>query len=391
MNRPHKILVVDDEPDLQPLVLQRMRREIRQNVYDFSFAQNGVEALDQLGEDESIDIVLSDINMPEMDGLTLLEQIPSVNPNIRSVIVSAYGDMKNIRKAMNRGAFDFITKPIDFTDLRTTIERTAKHLELWRDALAARDNLTSIRRELGIANQMQQSILPKRFPKGNNFEITAVMKAARNVGGDFFDIVSLSDNKYGISVADVSDKGVPAAMFMMSSRTLLKGAAIGKRAPNEVLEEVNRLLTEDNEAGMFVTMIYGIFDPQNGHFDYCLGGHNPILLQRPNGTAEFLEANSGVALGMFDTIGFHTNSIKLNPGEKIIMFTDGITEAMNSGMELYGEERLAKLVAENPTLNVNLLSQKIISSVQEFTGDQAQTDDITCIILSFDGYDIRNL
>ena len=386
MSRTHKILVVDDEPDLQPLVLQRMRREIRKNVYDFSFANNGVEALDQLSMDDDIDIVLSDINMPEMDGLTLLEQIPSVNPNIRSVIVSAYGDMKNIRQAMNRGAFDFVTKPIDFADLRTTIERTARHLELWREALAARDNLTAISRELGIASQMQRSILPKRFPRGSNFAITAMMKAARNVGGDFFDIVPLSNNRYGISVADVSDKGVPAAMFMMSSRTLLKGAAIGKEKPTEVLKEVNQLLMEDNEAGMFVTMIYGIFDPQNGLFEYSLGGHNPLLLQKPNGTAEYLSANSGIALGMFNQIEFQSNTIKMNPGEKIIIYTDGITEAMNNKMELYSEDKLARIVAANPNLGVDELSQKIIQSVEEFTGEEAQTDDITCVILSFDGY-----
>ena len=115
---PYKILVVDDEPDLEPLMLQRMRRNIRRGQYTFVFARNGVQALDRLHEEDDIDMVVSDINMPEMDGLTLLQQIPKVDPNIRSIIVSAYGDMENIRTAMNRGAFDFVTKPIDFRDLR---------------------------------------------------------------------------------------------------------------------------------------------------------------------------------------------------------------------------------------------------------------------------------
>ena len=136
---PYKILVVDDEPDLEPLVMQRMRRQIRSGQYHFTFAHNGVEALERLNEDDEIVIVLSDINMPKMDGLALLEQIPSVNPNIRSVIISAYGDMKNIRTAMNRGAFDFVTKPVDFDDLKLTIDRTLQHLLQWREALAARD------------------------------------------------------------------------------------------------------------------------------------------------------------------------------------------------------------------------------------------------------------
>ena len=131
---PFKILVVDDEPDLERLVLQQMRREIRRQQYEFVFAHNGIEALELLSQDQNIDLVVSDINMPKMDGLALLEEISEVNADVRSVIVSAYGDMKNIRTAMNRGAFDFVTKPIDFADLKVTIERTLRNLISWREA-----------------------------------------------------------------------------------------------------------------------------------------------------------------------------------------------------------------------------------------------------------------
>jgi len=143
VEEPHRILVVDDEPDLEQLVLQRMRREIRRGRYSFVFARNGVEALERLNENgaDDIDMVLTDINMPEMDGLTLLKQIPSVDPNVRSVVVSAYGDMKNIRTAMNRGAFDFLNKPIDFEDLRLTIEKSLEHLKSMREAFEERDKM----------------------------------------------------------------------------------------------------------------------------------------------------------------------------------------------------------------------------------------------------------
>ena len=130
---PSKILVVDDEADLEVLMRQRMRRSIRKGQFEFVFARNGVEALERLRESD-FDVVLSDINMPEMDGLTLLQQIPDVDPDVRSVIVTAYGDIDNIRSAMNRGAFDFITKPIDFRDLRATIERALEHRALMRSA-----------------------------------------------------------------------------------------------------------------------------------------------------------------------------------------------------------------------------------------------------------------
>ena len=136
-----KILVVDDEPDLEDLVKQRMRREIRSGRYSFVFARNGVEALERLKANNDIDIVITDINMPEMDGLTLLEQIPAYDPKLRCVIVSAYGDMKNIRTAMNRGAFDFLNKPIDFEDLRLTIDKSIDHLGQIREAFEARDKM----------------------------------------------------------------------------------------------------------------------------------------------------------------------------------------------------------------------------------------------------------
>ena len=147
----HRILIVDDEPDLEPLILRRMRRKIKAGLYEFLFAANGVKALETLNERPDIDIVISDINMPEMDGLTLLEQIRKVDPNIRAIIVSAYGDMTNIRTAMRRGAVDFITKPIDFQDFEETIERTIIQLREWKVALLARDSLVASQSESNIA------------------------------------------------------------------------------------------------------------------------------------------------------------------------------------------------------------------------------------------------
>ena len=147
MEETHQILIVDDEPDLEPLIRGRMRRQIRSGQYSFLFARNGVQALEILKEHPDVDIVISDISMPEMDGLTLLEQIRKVDPNIRAIIVSAYGDMKNIRTAMRRGAVDFITKPINFDDFEETIERTVIQLKEWRVALLARDAMIASQRQ----------------------------------------------------------------------------------------------------------------------------------------------------------------------------------------------------------------------------------------------------
>ncbi len=379
MQRPFKILVVDDEPDLEPLMLQRMRRHIRRGQYEFVFAHNGVEALAKLDEDRGIDIVLSDINMPQMDGLTLLEQIPAVDPDVRSVIISAYGDMKNIRTAMNRGAFDFVTKPIDFEDLKVTIDRTLQHLTEWREALSSRDKLVALQNELDVASKIQQSILPTEFPKHEDYEISAHMEPARNVGGDFFDVMRLDRGRVGLAVADVSDKGVPAALFMMSSRTLLKGAAIGTIDPGQVLREVNELLDAENEAAMFVTVIYAVYDPETGQLKYANGGHNTPLLVHPDGSSDEFPLTGGIALGVAPDLYYEHHSVILAPGDTVFLYTDGVTEAMNADSEEFGMARLREIFATAPPRNAQEANAAVFEAVGVFAGDTPQSDDITCM------------
>ena len=380
-----KILVVDDEPDLEHLVRQRMRRDVRAGRYLFAFAHNGLEALDILNEDPDIDMVLTDINMPQMDGLTLLEQIPKVDPNIRSVIVSAYGDMKNIRTAMNRGAFDFVTKPIDFQDLRITIDRTLHHMALWREALASRDKLVALQNELHVASEMQQSILPTQFPDQPGCQMFGNMVPAREVGGDFFDIVNLEKGRIGLAIADVSDKGVPAALFMMSSRTLLKGTAIGVPNPGKVLTEVNELLEQDNEAAMFVTMFYAVFDPATGELAYANGGHNPPIIVHPDGRSTVLPQTDGIALGIMPDFEFAQNEITLSPGDTLVLYTDGVTEAMNSSGEEFEMDRLRAVFAGAQWGDARRANQAVFDAVHAFAGEAPQFDDITCLTLLYSG------
>ncbi len=380
-NPDYMILVVDDEPDLERLVRQRMRRHIRSGRYGFEFAGNGIEALEKLAENRDIDIVLSDINMPKMDGLSLLQQIPKVDPDIRSVIVSAYGDMENIRTAMNRGAFDFVTKPIDFTDLEVTIERTLRHLDEWRAALASRDKLVALQNELDVANKIQQSILPDKFPHVDGCEVYGCMQAARNVGGDFFDVIRLDGGRLGLAVADVSDKGVPAALFMMSSRTLLKGAAVGVGDPARVLGEVNDLLNEANDAAMFVTVFYGVYDPSTRVLTFSNGGHNPPLVVHADGSSEELELTGGLALGAIPSFEYGQASVQLSPGDMVVFFTDGVTEAINILNEEFGLRAVQALFKDGKTRSAKEVAEMILQAVRDFAGEAPQFDDLTCMTL----------
>ncbi len=383
--RPYHILVVDDEPDLEPLMRQRMRRDVRSGKYRFTFAGNGLEALERLRADKTIDMVISDINMPKMDGLTLLNQIPAVDPHIRAVIVSAYGDMDNIRTAMNRGAFDFVTKPVDFQDLRVTIERTLRHLEEWREVLASRDQLVSLQNELSIASKIQQSILPREFPVHPGYAVFGSMEPARNVGGDFFDVILLADGRIGLAIADVSDKGVPAALFMMSSRTLLKGAAISHENPGKVLTEVNRLLNERNDAAMFVTVFYAVFDPQTGALFYANGGHNPPIVVHADGTSFLLPLTGGIALGVTPEFAFGCHSVPLAPGESVVLYTDGVIDAVNGREEEFGLERLRMFCTATLGQDPQKANLEILQEVAAFAGDAPQFDDITCMTFHYKG------
>ena len=207
------------------------------------------------------------------------------------------------------------------------------------------------------------------------------MKPARSVGGDFFDVMRLEGGLIGLAVADVSDKGVPAALFMMSSRTLLKGAAIGLGPPGEVLKEVNNLLCEDNETAMFVTLIYAVYDPSSRRLTFANGGHNTPVVVDADGHATRLPLTGGVALGLVHDLEYQQSSVTLSPGDSVILYTDGVTEAMNENEEEYGMERLESLFSESPPTGARTANDVIFGSVIEFAGDASQSDDITCMTL----------
>ena len=378
---PFHILVVDDEPDLEPLIRQRMRSHIRSGKYVFHFAGNGVEALEMLSGSGRFDMVVTDINMPKMDGLSLLGKLPDINPDIKSIVVSAYGDMRNIRTAMNLGAFDFVTKPLDFEDFEITIERTQAHITQWKEVLQSRDKLIALQNELDVASNMQQAILPVDFPRGRDFDVHGCMAPARNVGGDFFDIMTMEHGRVGLAVADVSDKGIPAALFMMSSRALLKGAAIALGSPDKVLTEVNNLLHEDNRNVMFVTVVYAVYDPETGSVTYANGGHCDPVLIHADGSSTALPGTGGVVLGLAAGLEYAQKFASLKPGETLIMYSDGVSDAKNPRGEVFGVERLRGLFEGSPPGSAGEATSRILSAVAEFAGDHSRSDDLTCLAL----------
>ncbi len=382
-----KILVVDDEPDLQALIRQKFRNKIKANEYEFYFAENGAEALEKLNDNGSIDLILTDINMPVMDGLTLLTKISELNKKLlRSVIVSAYGDMDNIRTAMNRGAYDFVTKPIDLKDLEITIEKSLREIERYKIAMMAHDTLVALRQELDIATIIQTSMLPKTFPafpERTEFDIYARMTPAKEVGGDLYDFFLIDKYRLGVIIGDVSGKGVAAALLMAVCKTLLKVIAAKGMPADEVLSEVNKMLVKESPSNMFVTVFYGILDTRNGAFEYSNGGHNPPCWLSADGPLKSIDDAGGLMLGAFELSEYKSNIIMLKPGDSIFFYTDGVTEAFNTEQEEFEDHRLNALLDRQADLDNKEIVDRVFLGLSDFTAGAEQSDDITCMALKY--------
>lgn len=327
--------------------------------------------------------------MPEMDGLTLLAKINEMqNPALKCIMVSAYGDMENIRSAMNQGAFDFTTKPINLEDLERTIEKAAEQISFIKKAQQEHTQLESIRNDLHIAQEIQQTILPKTFPpfpELKSFDIYAYMNAAKYVGGDFYDFFRIDQDRLGFVIADVAGKGVPAAIFMAISRTVIRTIALTENSAAMCMQRSNAFLCQENTNEMFVTVFYGILNLNTGLVTYCNAGHNPPILMKKDNTVVSVPLTNDFILGSIDNITYHEKTLQLSPGDNLLLYTDGITEAMNTRHEQYSEQRLLENCQELIGKSPKEIVDKITETVGKFVVGAVQSDDITLLSITYQG------
>lgn len=389
-NQPVRILVVDDEPDLELLIRQKFRKKIRSEEISFLFAGDGFEALETLKNGAEVDIVLTDINMPRMDGLSLLSRIQDLDRLLKVVIVSAYGDMDNIRTAMNRGAFDFITKPINFDDLEITIAKTHLELEQLRKASHLQQKLSALHRELEIASKIQLSSLPSKFPAfpdRSDLDLYAMMIPAQEVGGDFYDFFLVDDDRLAFLLGDVSGKGIGAALFMAITRTMIRATGLQGLSPADCLCHVNRVLFPETMPRMFVTAIYGILDTRTGEATFCSAGHHAPLIVRKNGTVQPAERAGGLGLCLIPEFGYTQGTIQMEKGDRILLYTDGVTEAINNLGEQFDDTRLIECLNDTRDEGPAEMIRDVLRSVMAFSGGLTQADDITMLALQYNGRD----
>ena len=252
------------------------------------------------------------------------------------------------------------------------------------DGLKEKDRIDT---ELKTATSIQTSLLPAEFPRDpvkEGYNVYALMHPAKEVGGDLYDFFKVDDDHLALVVADVSGKGIPASLFMAISKTILKSRIKEGVSLDQVAYSVNNILCDGNELGLFVTALIGIVDLRTGVLDLLNAGHTPALLY-DEGKFEYYKMPPCIALGVMDNMSFVTKQIQLNPGDKFIMYTDGVPEATDINNELYGEDRLLEYLNNNSDANIHQLSDGLFDDVMDFTGDAPQFDDVTLLAFEYIG------
>ena len=249
--------------------------------------------------------------------------------------------------------------------------------DLLQKEMVVRERLET---EVQLARQIQQTFIPESLPQFPNWELAARWKTARQVGGDFYDVFDLPDNRLGLFIADVADKGVPAALFMALTRTLVRAAVIENTSPAEAMKRVNDLLIPDTRQGMFVTAVYAVLDIENDELTYVIAGHNPPIWVKRDGTIERL-TRTAIALGVVIGEPVQQRTIKLGPGDKVFLYTDGLTESFNVDGEFYGETRLIDAITSNESDSASNLLDVVEKSLLNFVQDMPPADDLTMLVL----------
>lgn len=255
-------------------------------------------------------------------------------------------------------------------------------IERMKDKLA----LEHLQKELSIATSIQISMLPpgaRLFPDRTDVQAYAIMEPAKNVGGDFYDAFFAAPERLFVAVGDVSGKGMPAALFMVRTITQLRMEAVRRRSPSAILEAVNRALCEGNDEGMFVTLFCGILDTATGQFSFANAGHNPPIFVGPDGKPEFLELKKGLVAGIIEGSRYPVETRQLAPGDSLLLYTDGVTEAVNPLNELYSEERLLANVRNATGHGAHGLVDLVRASIAGFVQEAPQADDITMLALRY--------
>ncbi|WP_375558914.1 response regulator [Bernardetia sp. OM2101] len=421
---PTILMVVDDEPDVQLLMKQKFRKQLRNHEYEFIFAANGSEALEKLKDNPNIDVILCDVNMPEMDGITLLSKTKVVNPTVQTVIVSAYGDMRNIRRAMNNGAFDFVTKPINFNDLGATIAKTIKHVQRLKESITEKEQLhqklerysrdlektieertneitvqkeiieaknQSITESINYAKRIQDAALPRVEEIKESIPKSFIYFKPRDiVSGDFYWFVK-EGNKIIVTAADCTGHGVPGAFMSLIGNDLLneivsaRGVIESDKILNELHDSVRKALRqEENRSRDGMDLALCVIDTENKKLQFS-GAKNPLVYFK-NGEMTVIKGDKYPIGGVQFQLDRHYTRHEVDLSEPIMLyiFSDGYQDQ-------FGGEKSEKFMSKNFKLLLKEIHEKPVEEQKQildekfkaWKGERSQIDDILVMGMRF--------
>jgi sigma-B regulation protein RsbU (phosphoserine phosphatase) len=374
------LLIVDDKP----ANLRLLASMLVEQGYKVRSAINGSLALTATRAAPP-DMILLDINMPEMNGYEVCERLKADEDthDIPIIFISALDEIQDKVKAFTVGGVDYITKPFQ---LEEVLARVETHLALRRLQKQLQDANSRFEQELALAAEIQASFLPSELPKLPGWQLTATLIPARETSGDFYDVIPLSNGRLGLVVADVTDKGTGAALYMALSRTLIRTYAVEfETQPELAFNAAHRRILADTETNQFVTVFYGILDAATGTLTYANAGHNPPYLFSKDGSDAIQELdNTGPPLGlrMFKDVTWEQRTAQLAPGDVLVLYSDGITEAQDDQEEFFEEERLLEVGQASLGRSAQEVQDTILAEVDRFVGDAPQVDDITLMVLA---------
>jgi serine phosphatase RsbU (regulator of sigma subunit) len=393
-----KILVVDDQP-ANVLLLEGMLR-----VAGYTCVQsttNPSEVL-ELYRQNRYGLILLDLQMPGLDGFQVMEGLKEIEGDGYLPVLVITAQPAHKLRALEAGAKDFVSKPFDMAELRARVhnilevrllhletknyskvlEETVRELEASREVIRMKtlEEKKKSEQELALAQETQESLLPRCLPQFENFRIHAFNKPTRYVGGDFYDFLRLSSNEWMGVLADVSGKGMPAALLSSMVLGALSMEFRSRTNPQEVLQRVNQLLCEKSLAFQFVTLFLFLLGP-DGNGRFISAGHNAAYLFR-SGTGKIEELLPDAHfLGMFDFASYESRALHLDQGDILVVYSDGLTDAENPAEEMFGEKRLLEIIRGEGPLGSPAVEQRILRAIEDFTQGMPQTDDITLVVV----------
>jgi phosphoserine phosphatase RsbU/P len=379
-----RVLVADDQVD----VLEALRLLLKGEGYELELVNSPAAVLDALSR-RSFDLVLMDLNYARdttsgREGLDLLSQIHERDALLPVVAMTAWGSVELAVEIMREGVRDFVLKPWDNGRLLRTVRAEIEKGKRARDA--RQRQAESEARSLAEGGQWEEAqrtqlgFLPKEIPQIPGCEFSGAWLPVHGIGGDYFDVLQLDQRQFAICIADVAGKGIAAALLMSNLQATVRSLAGQNLEPAALTERVNRFIGRNTASDRFITFFYAAFDAQTRRMVYTNAGHNAPIVLRRDGTTNRLVAG-GQAMGISGRLDYEQAAVELGDGDRLILFTDGITEASDNTGEEFGEQRLLDILRESRALGAAKIQTSVLARVAQFSGDKFQ-DDATLVVLA---------